>query len=444
VSATDDLVRGLLETPGPVALERAVLGGCLRWDAAVPDAARALRADDFHVEANRFVWQAVVDLYERGKPVDRVGVADLLERRGQLKDAGGAAYLGRLWDDEPTGAHVAYHAGLVREHSVRRQLAHAGAAIARDAADGADSPEALLERAEGEILRIAQVGFGGSSVPLAAAAEQAADELGERVRSVRSGKGPATGLPTGLHDLDAKTPGLQPGQLVIVAARPSAGKTCFGLHLTRHAALREGVPVFFVSLEMARAELAERLFAADGGVDYLRIRQGMLTDREFDDVAGALHRLRPAPVEIDDAPCQTVLRIGANARRLKLRKGVGLVVIDYLQLIEAEDRRQPRHQQVAGISRRLKLLARELAVPVVVMAQLNRAAEEGPRPKLSHLRESGALEADADVVILLHRDDASPGTVEAIIAKQRNGPTGTVTLAFRREYQRFDNYAVGE
>lgn len=425
--------------PQNLAAERAVLGGILRWNAALLDVAAVLRAEDFYTYGHRLVFAAMVRLFEAGKPIDLVTVAEELRLAGAAKDVL-PSYLAGLWVEVATGANAAWHAGLVREVSVRRQLVHAAAQIAADAQAGIGPAEELLAAAESAVFRIADTGCGGQAVTLAAAAEESVG----RVEAAATGRPRVGDLSTGFDDLDILTGGLHAGELTLVAARPGVGKSAFGVNLTRNAAVDAGAGAFLVSLEMSRVELADRLLCCQGGIDGCKYRRGYLSETEWVALAESRRTLAACNVHIDDAPGQRMFRIASSARRMKLRHGVGLVVLDYLQLVEPESRKDPRHEQVGGVSRRLKLLARELNVPVVAMAQLNRGVEErqSQRPRLSDLRESGSLEQDADNVLLLHRHEDRPGTLEVNVAKQRNGPVGSVTLTWRAAHMRFENYAA--
>ena len=305
---------------------------------------------------------------------------------------------------------------------------------------GADGPaDELQEKAERLILEVGELGHVASTKTLKEGIELACDRINDRAQAGND----IRGLATGLIDLDDMTAGLQDGEQTILAARPGQGKTAFGLQVTKHLALNLKLPVFFVSLEMALVELADRLLCSQGQLDGHKLRRGVVTTDDGHRIAVARSELVRANVHIDDQPNQTMLRIAANARRLKRQQGIRLVVVDYLQLVEPENRRDPRQEQVAQVSRRLKLLARDLKIPVLALAQLNRAVEgrKGERPRLSDLRESGEIEQNADVVLLLHQDADKPCEMEVIIAKQRNGPKGSVTLFFEPKHTKFTNYA---
>jgi replicative DNA helicase len=443
------------ETPGADRLppqsreaERSVLGSTLRDNSVIPVVVQSLRAEDFYADAHQKIYQTIVSLNDKGgQPVDVVLLAEELKQRGWIEDVGGYAYLAELWDAAPTAANAEYYARIVRDRAIVRNLIHAGTEILRDAYDQSQPADELLEQAERKILDVAQMGISGQTYTL----EEALAEAYDRIDTRNTGEAMSiSGLSTGYADLNEITAGLQDSELIIVAARPSIGKTSFALNLVRNIAVDEGQPAFFVSLEQSRIELAERLLCCQARVDSHKLRKGSLNADDMEKLIEAGGVLRNARLFIDDTPGQGMLRIAANARRLKLRHHIKVVMIDYLQLIEPENRKDPRQEQVAQISRRLKFLARELQIPVVALAQVNRSSEERQdhRPRLADLRESGALEQDADTVMLLHRPDRyepgqNEGVTEVIIAKQRNGPTGEITLAYIKQFMRFENFSPG-
>jgi replicative DNA helicase len=418
----------------------------LRDNGVIGDVLQILREDTFYADAHQKIFKAIVSLYDKGHPVDLVVLAEVLKELKYIEDVGGYAYLGELWDAAPTAANAEYYAKIVRDKAIVRNLIHAGNEILRDSYDQAMPAEELLEGAERKILDIAQLGITGQTYTLSDALKEAYDRIDTRQQHDQLS---ISGLATGFIDLDNITAGLQNSELIILAARPSVGKTAMALSLARHVIIEENQPVFLVSLEQSRIELAERLLCAQARVDSHKLRKGHLGSADMQKLIEAGGTLRKAKLYIDDTPGQGMLRIAANARRLKLRQGIKLVIIDYLQLIEPDNRRDNRQEQVANISRRLKFLARELQIPVIALAQVNRSSEDRQdhRPRLSDLRESGSLEQDADTVMLLHRPELyepgqHEGVVEVIIAKQRNGPTGEITLTFIKQYMRYENYAV--
>jgi replicative DNA helicase len=427
--------------------ERSVLGSMLRDNDAISAVVQIINAESFYADAHRKIFQVMADLNGKGgQPVDLVLLAEELIKRGQLEDVGRAPYLAELWDAAPTAANAEYYARIVRDKAIIRNLIHASTEILRDSYEQGQPAEELLETAERKILDIAQMGITGQTTTL----EQAITETYRRIDDRATGKQKAGGLSTGFADLNELTAGLHDGELIIIAARPSVGKTAFSLNLVRNIIVDEKEPVFFVSLEQSRIELAERLLCAQARVDSHRLRKGTLNSDDMDRLIDAGGVLRNGKLFIDDSPVQSMLRIAANARRLKLRHAIKLIVIDYLQLIEPDNRRDPRQEQVAQISRRLKALAKELQIPLVALAQVNRSSEDRQdhRPRLADLRESGSIEQDADTVMLLHRPDRyepgqHEGIIELIIGKQRNGPTGEITLAYLKQFMRYEDYAPG-
>jgi replicative DNA helicase len=427
--------------------ERSVLGSMLRDNEVIPDVIQIVRVENFYFDAHQKIYRAITQLYDTGQPVDLVILAEYLNAQKQLEDAGRHVYLAELWDAAPTAANAEYYARIVREKAILRSLIHSSTEILRDAYEQSQPAEELLGTAERQIMEIAELGVTGQTIDL----KQALDEAYTRIdaRSQRTHTS-VSGIPTGFTDLDELTAGLQNNELVILAARPSVGKTAMALNMVRHIIVEDQIPVFFVSLEQSRIELAERLLCCQAKVDSHHLRQGRLSRDDMQKLIEGGERLSRAPLYIDDTPAQSMLRIAANARRLKRRKDVRLVVIDYLQLIEPENRRDPRQEQVAQTSRRLKFLARELHIPVMALAQVNRSSEDRQdhRPRLADLRESGSIEQDADTVLLLHRPGRFEGTeedntVEVHVAKQRNGPTDMVTLTFLKQFMRFENFIQG-
>jgi replicative DNA helicase len=428
--------------------ERSVLGAMLRDNFVINDVQQILSgAADFYFDAHQKIYQAVTDLYGDGHPVDMIILGDKLKTLKQFEDVGKEDYLAELWETAPTAANAEYYARIVRDKAITRNLIHATTEILRDSYDQAQPAEELLGQAERKIMEIAERGVTGNTTTLLEAIDDAYTRIDQRTG--KKDKGSVGGVPTGFVDLDALTAGFQKNELIILAARPSVGKTAFSLNIVRHVIVEERTPVFFVSLEQAKVELAERLLAMQGRVNSHRLRTGHLSSEDI----GKLHEAgdalrRGAKLFIDDTPGQGMLRIAAAARRLKIREDIRLIVIDYLQLIDPENRRDSRQEQVAQISRRLKFLARELQLPVIALAQVNRSSEDRQdhRPRLADLRESGSIEQDADTCLMLHRPGRFDGGVEdniieVIVAKQRNGPTGEVQLAWLKDYMRFENYA---
>jgi replicative DNA helicase len=438
-------------TPHSRDAERCLLGGMLRENIVINDVIQLVRTENFYFDAHQKIYQGVLALNDKANPVDLVTLAEWLREQKYVEDIGGYPYLAELWEAAPTAANVEYYAKIVREKAIIRNLIHAGNEILRDAYDQVQPADELLGDAERKILEVAELGITGQHVTL----QEAIHDAYERIDARASNTMPA-GLATGFLDIDEITAGLHNNELVILAARPSVGKTAMALNIVRNIIISDPVRgaepagVFFVSLEQARVELAERLLCAQARVDSHKLRKGHLGSDDMDRLMKAGDVLSRAKLFIDDTPAQGMLRIAANARRLKKRYDIRLVVIDYLQLIDPDNKRDSRQEQVSQISRRLKFLARELKVPVLSLAQVNRSSEDrgNHKPRLADLRESGAIEQDADTVMLLHRPGMYEGgqednIIEVLIAKQRNGPTGDVTLAYLKQYMRYENYAVG-
>ncbi len=445
--------------PHSLEAERGVLGGILRDPDELPTVQQLLRPENFYLDAHQKIYQAILELANENLPIDLVMLHERLKRNKHLEDAGGAVYLTELWEAVPTGANVVYHAQLVRDAAMVRSLIHASTEILRDAYDRVYSADELVAQAERRILDIAKAGLVGETKTLTEAIHEAFARI-----DARTGRDSAdlaiSGLPTGYVDLDHLLAGLQNSELIVIAARPSVGKTAFALNIVRNIITNydaathggpAGPPVLFVSLEMTRIELAERLLCCQARVDSHKVRSGTLTAEDIQKLMDAGDVLRRAKLYLDDTPSRTMTQIAATARRLMKKHerdgGLRLLVIDYLQLIEPENRRDPRQEQVAQISRRLKFLARELGIPVVALAQVNRAAEERQdhRPRLADLRESGSIEQDADTVLILHRPGLFDGSqednvLEVIVAKQRNGPTGEINLTYLKRFNRYENY----
>jgi len=429
--------------------ERGVLGGLLRDPDTMSDLLQLIRAENFYFDAHQKIFQALLDLYNESKPLDLVILFERLKTQKMVEDVGGLAYITEIWEAVPTGANVEYHARIIRDHAMIRSLIHTGNEILRDAYDRSQSADELVAQSERKIMEIGKSSMIGDTTTLVEAMKEAFHRI-----DARQGKDhlSISGLASGYVDLDNLTGGFQNSELVIVAARPSIGKTAFALNFVRNIIVEEKVAVLFVSLEQSRIELAERLLCSQSRVDSHRLRVGHTSSDEIQKLMDGGDILRKTRLYIDDTPSRNMLQIGATARRLMKKEekngGLRLVVIDYLQLIEPESRRDPRQEQVAQISRRLKFLARELQIPVVALAQVNRSSEDRQdhRPRLADLRESGSIEQDADTCLMLHRPGKYEGggqddnVLEVIIAKQRNGPTGDLTLTYLKQYMRFENF----
>lgn len=434
--------------PQDLAAEQGVLGGMLLSKDAIADVIEVVKGRDFYKPAHELIYDSILDLYGRGEPADAVTVSAELTKRGELARVGGAPYLHTLMSSVPTAANAGYYAVIVRERAILRRLVEAGTRITQMgySTDGADLDE-IVNRAQAEIYGVTEQRAGEDYAPLADIMEGALDEI----ESISNRSGQMTGVPTGFTDLDALTNGLHPGQMVILAARPAIGKSTLGLDLARSCSIRNGLTSVIFSLEMGRNEITMRLLSAEARVALHHMRSGTMTDDDWSRLARRMGEVSAAPLFIDDSPNMSMMEIRAKCRRLKQRHDLRLVVVDYLQLMSTGGSRRPesRQQEVSEMSRALKLLAKELELPVVAIAQLNRGPEQrtDKRPMMSDLRESGSLEQDADVVILLHREDAyereSPraGEADLIVAKHRNGPTATITVAFQGHYSRFVDMA---
>lgn len=424
--------------------EVSVLGAIFIDPEAAGKAIEHLRPEDFYVEAHQQIYRTVLKLFEEGKPIDVVMVGEALRNQGIIEAVGGLAYLMEIAAMVPTSAHIEHYARMVREKSTLRGIISAASRTIADAYQGEESPREVLDRAQQALFQISQQGQQ-HVVPL----HDVLVDTFTQLESLYQNKGKLVGVPTGYPDLDRITAGLQKSDLIILAARPSVGKTMFSLNLARHVAVYEKTPVVVFSLEMSREQLALRLLSAEAQIDGHRLRSGELDSEMWNRLSDALGRLAQAPIFIDDTPGISVLELRAKARQLRNRLGMGLVVVDYLQLMQGGRRVENRQQEISDISRSLKALARELNCPVLALSQLSRAVESrnDKRPMLSDLRESGAIEQDADIVTFLYREDyyskevEHPDVTELIVAKQRNGPTGTVKLLFQRDIGRFVSVA---
>jgi replicative DNA helicase len=418
-----------------------------RSNDVIGDVVQILNVDNFYSDAHQKIYKAMIVLYEAGKPVDLVVLTEALKLANQIDDVGGYGALAELWDAAPTAANAVHYAHIVRDRSIVRSLINVGNEILRDAYDQVGPADELLHQATGKMLDVAERGVTGRVYGMDKMLEETFDRIDQR--QTRGGSS-ISGISSGYPDLDEVTAGFQNSEMIIIAARPSVGKTAFALNLIRNIAVDEKSTVLFCSLEQSRVEIVERLLCSHARVDAQKLRKGLMNAEDMERLIAASGIMRNAKIFIDDSPGQGMLRIAANARRLKLRNDLKMVVIDYLQLIEPENRRDPRQEQVAQISRRLKGLARELSIPVIALAQVNRSSEDRQdhKPRLSDLRESGSIEQDADTVILLHRPERfepgqHEGLTEVIIGKQRNGPVGEITLTFNKNMMRFENFAVG-
>lgn len=441
--------------PHDLTAERAVLGAILQDPAVFDDIGPVLRTVDFFDERHQAIWSACEALQTAAppRPIDTLTVATELKSRGKLKTAGGQGYLADLVSSVATTVNAPAHARLVHALSIRRRLVSACNDLARIALEPGESVEGLLDEAQRRVFELAERHQERDLVPF----NDVLDLTLQKIDRLRESGGGVTGLPTGYVDLDHKLTGLHEGEFVVLAARPSCGKTSLALNIAAHAALRSKAPVAVFSLEMPAEQLAMRLLSSEARINMMQIREGRLSQAHMEKIQHASAALWNAPLHIDDSSTLSSFDLRTKARRLRSQLGgLGLVVVDYMQLMHQRGRVESRQQEVQEISRSLKALAKELSVPVLALSQLNRKVEErrtgGGRPMLSDLRESGSIEQDADVVLFIHRSDergeeadaaaaSGPASVEVIVAKQRNGPTGSVELVFLPEYTRFENRA---
>lgn len=426
--------------PQNIEAEQSVLGAVFLSKEALVTAMEILQPEDFYKTAHQRIFATMLGLYEKGEPVDLVTVTADLQDHKLLDEVGGVTYLTDLASAVPTAANVEYYARIVEEKSILRRLIRTATKIANEGYTRDDDVTQIVADAEKYILEIAQNRSSGGFIPI----RQVLMETYDRIEMLSQRKGDVTGIPSGYPDLDKMTSGFQRSDLIILAARPSVGKTAFALNVAQNVAARAGETVAIFSLEMSASQLVQRMICAEGNLDASKMRTGWLDDDDWQKLTMAIGTLAKAPIYIDDTPGITVQEIRAKCRRLQSEKGLGLVVIDYLQLIQGRGK-ENRQQEVSEISRTLKGIARELNVPIIALSQLSRSVEQrqDKRPMMSDIRESGSIEQDADIVAFLYRDDYydkesdNKNVVEIIIAKQRNGPTGTVELAFLKEFNKF-------
>ncbi|NLG85844.1 MAG: replicative DNA helicase [Firmicutes bacterium] len=432
--------------PCNVEAEQSVLGSMLLDGEAVITATEILRAEDFYQENHQQIFKVMLDLSNRGVACDLVTVSEALHQEGKLELIGGIGYLSDLASAVPSTANVEHYARIVQEKSLLRQLIREANRIIEHSYAAADDATTILDQAEKAILDVAQRRMGQDFLPIRDALVEAFD----RIEYLAQNQGVIPGIPTGFRDLDRLTTGLQPSDFIVVAARPSMGKTSLCLNIAQHVALYHQKPVALFSLEMSREQLVQRLLSAEARIPSQKLRTGALDEEDWPRLVAAMGRLSEVPIFIDDSAAPTVMDIRAKTRRLVQEQGPGLVIIDYLQLIAGHGRSESRQQEISEISRALKALAREVKCPVVALSQLSRAVEQrqDKRPVLSDLRESGAIEQDADLVAFIYRDEyynpesEKKGIAEVIVAKQRNGPTGVAQLAFLPDYTLFHDLAL--
>lgn len=434
--------------PSAADIEASVLGAMLIEKEAVPKAIELLNPDAFYSPKHRIVFEAMVNLFEVNEPIDTVTVYEELRKNGKADAVGGAVFLSQLSQDISSAANIIFHSKIILEKAILRNLISASHEVAQEAYQSSEDAFDILDNAQRRIFEITEQYMKSSYQDMDRAVRKAL----EYIEAIHSSDYKNFSVPTGFYDLDNILGGFQKSDLIILAARPSMGKTAFALSLTRNAAIQYRVPVAFFSLEMATIQLVIRLICSEGRLDAQKVRTGKLPSEDGMKLGKIASKLIEAPIYVDDAPAQTILEIRAKSRRLKAEKGIGLIVIDYLQLIQGPARSESREREISQISRSLKALAKELNVPIIALSQLNRAVETRTekRPQLSDLRESGSIEQDADVVMFLNRPEyygigtdsngnSTEGMAEVIIAKQRNGPVGEIQLSFIKEYGRFES-----
>jgi replicative DNA helicase len=434
--------------PHNMEAEQSILSAILIESKTFAEVLEILSEQDFYRKAHQKIFVAMVDLFEQNEPADLITLANVLKEKGQLESVGGASYLAELVDAAPMAVNAAHYAGIVREKAVLRRLLEQAASITRRCFEDRGDLEDILDFAGRAIFDISE----NKIKPCFCSLGSILTDTYKAVERAYENKVLVTGIPTGYRALDEKTSGFQPGDLVVIAGRPSMGKTALALNIARNASLETGKPTAIFSLEMSREQLSLRMLSAEARVDSSWMRGGFLSQTDLSRISRAAGALYDIPIYIDDSPGISPIEIRAKVRRMKMEKGLGLIIIDYLQLMKGRAAAERRDLEISEISRSLKALAKEINVPVVALSQLNRKVEErtNKRPVLSDLRESGAIEQDADVILFIYRDEVynkaednpNEGIAELILAKQRNGPTGTVKLAFLKQYTRFENLAV--
>jgi replicative DNA helicase len=432
--------------PQNLEAEQCVLGSVLLQQGALEKVLEIVDPEDFYREAHKTIFTAMVSLFDKNEPIDLITVTNVLKNQNKIDAVGGPAYLASLTDIVPVSANIVHYGRIVHQKGILRKLIEVSSDIANRCYEAQDDIDTLVDEAEQTIFDIARSKSKQAFNPLSAIIPKAFEALEKRFHR----KEAITGVATGYHDFDEMTAGLQPADLIILAGRPSMGKTALAMNIVQHVAFNEKTPVAVFSLEMSEEQLALRMLCSQSRVDSQRIRKGTLRERDWPHITRACGILSESPIFIDDTPGISVLEMRAKARRLKSEHNIGLIVIDYLQLMQGRANTERREQEISEISRSLKAMAKELDVPVIALSQLNRSLENRPdkRPKLSDLRESGAIEQDADVICFIYRDEVynksedNPlrGISEVIIGKQRNGPTGTVKLTFLDEITTFENY----
>jgi replicative DNA helicase len=447
---SDKIVPADVKPPAAPEIEASVLGAMMIEKEAVPKALELLKPESFYLKSHSLIFEAMLSLFESDEPIDTVTLYEELKKREQLDEVGGAVYLSNLSQNISSAANIEYHAKIILEKQILRGLITSSHDIARAAYEGTNDAFDILDDAERKIFEITESHLSQSYKGM----DKAVRDALEYIEAIHSQTQQRFSVPSGFYELDELLGGFQKSDLIIIAARPSMGKTALALSVARNAAVDHDIPVGIFSLEMSTMQLIIRLLCAEGRLNAHLVRTGKLPPDEGVKLSKNAHRLIEAPIYVDDSPAQSVLEIRAKARRLKVEKNVGMIIIDYLQLMQGPARAESREREISHISRSLKSLAKELNIPVIALSQLNRAVESrtDKRPQLSDLRESGSIEQDADVVVFLNRpeyygimedqnNESLEGVAEVIIGKQRNGPTGNIKLAFIKEYARFENLA---
>jgi replicative DNA helicase len=434
--------------PQNLEAEQSILGGILLDNQALNPVLEILDQNDFYSDAHRIIFTAILDLNNRNEPADLITLSNILKDRKKLDQTGGVSYLASLVDSVGSAANIAYYAKIVKEKSILRRLIGTATEIINSSYETATDVDQVLDKAEHAIFDISENKIRPSFFPIRVVVKEGF----RNVEQLYLNKELITGVATGFDRLDDLTTGLQKSDLIIIAGRPSMGKTALALNIAQYAALETNVPVAVFSLEMSKEQLVMRMLSSESRVDSQRLRKGFLGETDWPKLIAAADRLSEAPIYIDDTPAITVMEMKAKSRRLKAESGLGLIILDYLQLMRGSAYRDSREQEISEISRSLKALAKEISVPVIALSQLNRKVEDrtSRRPMMADLRESGAIEQDADLIAFIYRDEVynksednpEKGIAEIIIAKQRNGPIGTVKLAFQEKFTRFENLAV--
>jgi len=448
----DRLKASAKQPPAAPEVEMSVIGAILLNNDAAPKAIEVLKPEAFYDKKNKLIFEAITSLYEADEPIDTVSLYEELKKSGKVDEAGGAAYIAKLTQDISSAANIDYHARIVLEKWILRQLITASMDVAHMAFEGSEDVFDLLDAAEAKIFQISEEGIKESFKSM----DKAVKEALELIEAIHSKNISTFSVPSGFFELDELLGGFQKSDLIIVAARPSMGKTAFAMSAARNAAIDHGIPIAVFSLEMSTIQLATRLISAEARINAHNVRTGKFRAEDGAKISRTVHRLSKAPIYIDDTPGISILELRAKARRLKNEKNIGLVIVDYLQLVNPSSAMESREREISTISRSLKGLAKELNLPVIALSQLNRAVESrtDKKPMLSDLRESGSIEQDADVVMFLYRPEvygitsyttgdsggeSTEGIAEVIVGKQRNGPIGDVKLRFIKDYARFEN-----